>query len=180
LELADLPPKLPIAGEPRCSIIILAFNKAGYTALCLRSVLTEIDSAAAEIIVVDNASTDNTSEVLRKFGNRTDVIRNKDNLRFVDGCNFGAAAAKGRYLLFLNNDTVVLPGAIDTLLESVDRDETIGAIGPIFLYPDGRIQEAGGIVWRDASADLLAGEARRDRERTGWHAPSITCRGQLC
>jgi len=172
IDLADLPPKLPIAGEPRCSIIILAFNKAEYTSLCLRSVLKEIDSAAVEIIVVDNASIDNTSEVLRKFGNRIDVIHNEDNLGFVDGCNVGAAAAKGRYLLFLNNDTVVLPGAIDTLLESVERDETIGVIGPMFLYPDGRIQEAGGIVWRDASAHHF-GWGGSPRSRTYRLARSV-------
>jgi glycosyltransferase involved in cell wall biosynthesis len=75
------------------------------------------------------------------------VIENEENRGFVGACNQGAEAARGRYLLFLNNDTVVLPGWLDALVETVERDARAGAVGSLFLYPDGRIQEAGSVIW---------------------------------
>jgi GT2 family glycosyltransferase len=75
-----------------------------------------------------------------------------ENRGFVDACNQGAEAARGRYLVFLNNDTVVLPGWLDHLVETIERDARAGAVGSLFLYPDGRIQEAGAIVWSNGEA----------------------------
>ncbi len=106
----------------------------------------------AEVIVVNNASRDETGQLLSHFGDFVRVIDNDVNRGFVDACNQGAAVARGRHLVFLNNDTAVLPGWLDALLETVEGDETAGAVGPMFLYPDWRIQEAGGIVWRDGAA----------------------------
>ena len=67
----------------------------------------------------------------------------------MDACNQGAAAARGECVLFLNNDVVVLPGWLDSLLRTLDRDRSIGAVGAMLIYPDGRLQEAGAIIWRD-------------------------------
>jgi GT2 family glycosyltransferase len=129
------------------SVIIPVFNKAEFTFQCLRSLLREVDFSDAEVIVIDNASTDETAELLSRFRDRVRVISNAENRGFVDACNQGASVARGRYLVFLNNDTVVLPGWLDRLVETAERDARAGAVGSMFLYPDGRVQEAGAVVW---------------------------------
>ncbi|MFN2597876.1 MAG: glycosyltransferase [Pyrinomonadaceae bacterium] len=137
---------------PRASVVIPVFNKAEFTFQCLRSLAREVDADDAEIIVVNNASTDETGELLARFGDALRVVNNDENLGFVDACNQGARLARGRYLVFLNNDAVVLPGWLDELTRTIEADDSIGAVGSMFLYPDGRIQEAGAIVWRDGAA----------------------------
>ncbi len=133
------------------SIIIPVFNKVEYTFQCLRSLLREVDLAANEIIVVNNASHDETPRLLAHFSDLITVINNETNQGFVDACNQGAQAARGRYLIFLNNDTIVLPGWWRALVETVERDEQVGAVGSLFLYPDNTIQEAGSVIWRDGA-----------------------------
>jgi GT2 family glycosyltransferase len=141
-----------VESEPRASVIIPVFNKAEFTFQCLRALLCEIDFDETEIIVVNNASTDETTQLLARFGDFVRVVTNEENRGFVDACNQGARVARGRFLVFLNNDAVVLPGWLDELIETIERDKTIGAVGSMFLYPDGRVQEAGAIVWRDGAA----------------------------
>lgn len=140
------------AAGSQTSIIIPVFNKAAFTLQCLHSLIQEIDFHENEVIVVDNASTDETQRALTSFGDLVRVIRNEENRGFVDACNQGAAAARGKYLLFLNNDTKVLPGWLNHLVETIERDPANGAVGSMFLYPDGSIQEAGGIVWSNGEA----------------------------
>jgi len=146
----------PAAPDPSrpvtASVIIPVFNKAEFTFQCLRSLVREVDFGETEVIVVDNASTDETPELLSHFEGFVRVIRNDENRGFVDACNQGAAASRGRYLVFLNNDTVVLPGWLEALVETAERDQTAGAVGSMFLYPDGRIQEAGAVVWSNGEA----------------------------
>ena len=136
----------------RTSVVIPVFNKVEYTFQCLRSLLREVDFADTEVIVVDNASTDETARVLAHFEGFVRVLRNDSNEGFVDACNRGARESHGRFLVFLNNDTVVEPGWLTHLLDTVEGDARVGAVGSLFLYPDGRIQEAGAIVWRDGAA----------------------------
>ena len=134
------------------SVIIPVFNKAEFTFQCLRSLVRELDFADAEVIVIDNASTDETPELLAHFGGLVRVIGNGENRGFVDACNQGAGLARGRYLVFLNNDTVVMPGWLEALVETAERDGRVGAVGSLFLYPDGRVQEAGAVVWSNGEA----------------------------
>ena len=140
------------ARTPDASIIIPVFNKVEFTFQCLRSLLREIDFADTEIIVVNNASTDETAALLKRFQDLVTVIDNEENQGFVDACNQGAARARGRYLVFLNNDTVVLPGWLKHLKETAGTDERVGAVGSMFLYEDGTIQEAGAGVWQNGAA----------------------------
>ncbi|HEX8151246.1 MAG TPA: glycosyltransferase [Pyrinomonadaceae bacterium] len=138
----------PDPGRPvTTSVIIPVFNKVEFTFQCLRSLLREVDFRETEVIVIDNASTDRTRELLSHFRPFVRVIENGENRGFVDACNQGAEAARGRHLVFLNNDTVVLPGWLEHLVETVERDGRAGAVGSLFLYPDGRIQEAGSVIW---------------------------------
>jgi O-antigen biosynthesis protein len=133
----------------RTSIIVPVFNKVELTFQCLRSLLREVSFEENEVVVIDNASTDETRELLSHFGALVRVVRNEESRGFVDACNQGAAVARGRYLLFLNNDAIVHPGWLDALVEMLERDARAGAAGSLFLDPDGRIQEAGGIIWSD-------------------------------
>lgn len=144
---ADQPP-----AEVECSIIIPVFERAGFTWQCLRSLLAARVSASFEVVVVDNGSGDATTEVLDAFGERIRVVRNSANEGFVVACNQGAHAARGRHLVFLNNDTEVTDGWLDHLLATVRTFDSVGAVGAKLLYPGGVLQEAGGIVYADASA----------------------------
>lgn len=145
------------------SIIIPVFNKADFTFQCLRALFREIDLTRNEIIVVDNASTDETGQMLARLGNRVRVIRHSENKGFVEACNSGASAAHGKFLVFLNNDTIVQPDWLSSLVETIESDETVGAVGSMLIFPDGKMQEAGGIVWNDGSAHLYGyGERPED------------------
>ena len=146
------------------SVIIPVFNQAEFTFQCLRSLLREVDPRETEVIVVDNASTDETAELLTHFRGLVRVVENEENRGFVDGSNQGAALARGRYLLFLNNDTVVLPGWLAALVGTLEGDARAGAAGSMLLFPDGRIQEAGSIVWSDGET-LKYGKGKAPDDR---------------
>jgi|CXWL01.1.fsa_nt_gi GT2 family glycosyltransferase len=136
----------------RTSVVIPVFNNADFTFQCLRSLLSEIDLRSTEIIVVNDCSTDETHALLSLFRNKVRVVNNEKNSGFGETCNHGASVARGRYLVFLNNDTWVLRGWLDELEKTIEGNDSIGAVGSMFLYPDGRVQEAGGIVWRSGEA----------------------------
>jgi O-antigen biosynthesis protein len=136
----------------RKSIIICVHNHASYTFRCLRSLLSEIDPADTEIIVVNNASSDETDRLLSKLAGLIVVVKNADNVGFVKACNQGSAVASGEYLIFLNNDTVVHRGWLRHLVETIESDDLTGAVGSMLISPDGSLQEAGAIVWNDGTA----------------------------
>jgi len=141
---------LATSGAPLVSIVIPVHNKFAYTAACLRSLGAHADGIAFEVIVVDDCSSDTTAERLVEIaGIRT--IRNAQNLGFVGSCNAGAQEARGTFVLFLNNDTVVTSGWLAALLRCFDEEPDAGLVGAQLVYPDGRLQEAGGIVFNDAS-----------------------------
>ncbi|MFZ1390983.1 MAG: glycosyltransferase [Dokdonella sp.] len=141
---------VPTSASPRVSIVIPVHNKFPYTAACLRSLGAHASTTAFEVIVVDDLSTDTTeSRLARIDGIRS--IRNAENLGFVGSCNAGAAIAIGEYVLFLNNDTVVTAGWLDALLRCFDEQSDAGLVGSRLVYPDGRLQEAGGIIFNDGS-----------------------------
>ena len=154
--------------DPDVSILIAVWNKAHFTLRCLRALLAA--EARIEVIVVDNASSDETTALLALVEG-VHVIRNEANEGFLLATNRAAAAARGRELLLLNNDAFVRPGSIDAAIATLRSAPDIGAVGGRLILPDGKLQEAGSIIWSDGStlgyargAEPEAGEAmfRRD------------------
>jgi O-antigen biosynthesis protein len=139
------------SAEPVVSVVVVVWNHADLSLACLRALAAQAD-ATTEVIIVDNASTDETADLLSRLGGAV-VIRNATNLGFTMALNIGAKAARGEYLLFVNNDAVLGPETIQHLLKTVRRSSAIGAVGGKLVYPDGRLQEAGSIIWADGSCD---------------------------
>lgn len=137
---------------PQVSIIVPVHNKFLYTACCIYSLLSTRHSASFEIILADDCSTDATSIAFAGVGGTIRYLRNTFNLGFLRNCNSAAKAARGRFFVFLNNDTFILPNWLDELIAPFEPDDSIGLTGSKLLNVDGSLQEAGGIVWRDASA----------------------------
>jgi GT2 family glycosyltransferase/glycosyltransferase involved in cell wall biosynthesis len=141
--------ELPKSDVPEVSVLIVLYNRAELTLACLRS-LKEHYSGSLEIIIVDNASSDDTSKLLDRLrGVR--VIRNAENLNFLLAVNQAAREAHGKYLLVLNNDTQLLPGALESAFKTIGSSADIGAVGGRLILLDGTLQEAGSIIWRDGS-----------------------------
>ena len=135
---------------PDLSIIIPVHNQIRHTLAALESLALWPRRHSIEVLVGDDASTDATPTLLADIPGLT-LVRHATANGFLGNCNRTAAQAKGKYLLFLNNDTVVLPGALDALLDSFAENPDAGLVGARLLYPDGRQQEAGGIIWADGS-----------------------------
>jgi GT2 family glycosyltransferase len=136
---------------PVVSVVIPAYGNLPHTLACLRSVAACPPERPIEVIVVDDASpVDMVVELSKVRGLR--VLRNASNLGFVGACNAGAAAARGAFLLFLNNDTQVTPGWLDHLVDFLEAHPVAGIAGSRLVYPDGRLQESGAWIFSDGSA----------------------------
>jgi GT2 family glycosyltransferase/glycosyltransferase involved in cell wall biosynthesis len=143
-------PPLRTAGEPEVSIIMPVYNHWELTVACLRSLAFDSSATEYEVIAVDDASSDQTHDFLPKVeGIR--VVQLTQNSGFIGAVNAGLEAARGRFILLLNNDTVVKPGWLDALMRTIEVEENVGVVGAKLVYPDGTLQEAGGIIWRDGS-----------------------------
>lgn len=142
--------ELPKYEKPKVSIIIPVYNQFQYTYNCIKSILDTVEDVPYEVIVGDDESTDKTRKITKIIrGVRVNI--NHTDHGFLMNCNRAAQLAKGEYVLFLNNDTQVKENWLSSLLELIESDDRIGMVGSKLIYPDGGLQEAGGIVWKDAS-----------------------------
>jgi GT2 family glycosyltransferase/glycosyltransferase involved in cell wall biosynthesis len=139
----------PEVRSPEVSVIIPVFNQWALTRACLASIIASAPLDRLEVIVVDDASTDETARELPRVANLR-TVTSATNAGFTHSVNRGAQAARGRYLLFLNNDTRVYPGWLEGLVDAVG-DTNVAAAGSKLVYPTGLLQEAGGVIWNDGS-----------------------------
>jgi GT2 family glycosyltransferase/2-polyprenyl-3-methyl-5-hydroxy-6-metoxy-1,4-benzoquinol methylase len=151
--ITDYDPVVFIKEEkPVVSIVIPVYNQFDYTYNCLKSISQYSGSKIGyEIIIANDCSDDITTQINEVISN-INVITTDINLRFLKNCNNAAKQAKGKYILFLNNDTQVQDNWLSPLVELIEKDEKIGAVGSKLVYENGMLQEAGGILWNDASA----------------------------
>ncbi|OOG55555.1 glycosyltransferase [Rhodanobacter sp. C03] len=151
LDAPFIPFTVACSEAPRVSVVIPVHGKLPYTLACLRSIAHHGAEAAFEIIVVDDLSPDESATTLTQITGLR-LLSNTENLGFIGSCNAGAAIARGAFVLFLNNDTQVTPGWLDRLLDCFAEESGCGIAGSRLAYPDGRLQEAGGIVYADGEA----------------------------
>jgi len=135
------------------SIIIPVYNQWAYTQACLNSILVtcRANSIRYETILADDSSTDETQDMAKDYPGLR-VVRTPKNLGFLRNCNNAAKHARGQYLIFLNNDTLVLPGWLPPLFQLIEEDGSAAIVGSKLLYPDRTIQEAGAVLWNDGTA----------------------------
>ena len=175
-ESVVLVPIVPMALQPDVSIVIPVHNQWALTAGCLHSIATDFAAVGFEVIVVDDASSDETPEALGQVVG-VHVVTLLENQGFIAAVNAGIAVARGRYIVLLNNDTICAPGWVDALVRTAESDDTIGVVGAKLVYPDGRLQEAGGVIWRDASGHNYGRDQDPDDPAYGFVRDVDYCSG---
>jgi len=146
------------------SIIILNYNNSELLKKCLASVFNPVRKISFEVVVVDNASTDDPLIMIKRDFPPVKVIVNSENLGFSKANNQGISQSSGKYCLLLNNDTIVKPGAFEVLAEFMERHPSCGACGPKLLNEDGSLQRQGGLF---GSSFWNASEPKRAQFLTG-------------
>lgn len=151
-EVRSLATALPHAIDIDVSIIVPVHNKLLHTMGCLRSIMFAGSKYHFEIIVADDGSSDKTEQVIAELSDCIRLVRNSSPLGFLRNCNAATKQARGQWIVLLNNDTIVLPGWLDALIDTLIAKPKAGLVGAKLIYPDGVLQESGGIVWQSADA----------------------------
>ncbi|HEY1977134.1 MAG TPA: glycosyltransferase [Candidatus Baltobacteraceae bacterium] len=154
--------------SPLVTVVIPFYDRRDLTVRCLQSIADSwFESLDVQFVLVDDGSTDQTSAVATRLDG-VEYVRSAKNEGFVRACNRGAALARGKYVCFVNNDTIVRDGWLDYLVMTLEHDASVGIAGSKLLFPDGRLQEAGGILWRDATGWNVGRNEHADDPRYGF------------
>ncbi|MBF0122424.1 MAG: glycosyltransferase [Candidatus Omnitrophica bacterium] len=140
----------PKTTKPIVSIVIPVYNQFLQTYLCLKTVANTIAGLEYEVILCDDASTGAIKNI-HKFTKNLRVVRNRKNLGFLRSCNRAAGLARGEYLVFLNNDTTPRKDWLNHMVRIANADPKVGIVGARLFFPDGWLQEAGCIIFKDAT-----------------------------
>ena len=163
--------------NPEVSIIVPVFNQLNHTLACLISILESRPNLTYEIIIADDSSFDETKVTIPEIFDGVQVVSTPSNYGFLRNCNYAAKFAKGDYIVFLNNDVIVLPGWLEALVGSLKSDPMCGMVGSKLLNPDGSLQEAGGIVWKDGSAWNLGRNEDSEKPEYNYRKEVDYCSG---
>jgi GT2 family glycosyltransferase len=118
------------------SVVIVAWNAERYLELCLESLAKDPPRRSMEVLVVDNASADDTIEMVESKFPWVKLIKSKENLGFSKGNNVAIRQCKGRYIALVNPDVIVFPGCLDALADFLDENPKVGDVGPRVFNPD--------------------------------------------
>lgn len=150
---AEWTPEAQLRAIPSVSIVIPVYNKIEYTRPCVERILETAHSyIPLEVVVVDDCSTDATAAVIAELARadaRVRYVRNETNSGFLLSSNHGAEVATGDILIFLNNDTLPEPRWIEPLIQALNTQPAAGVVGGKLMYPDGTLQEAGGVIYNN-------------------------------
>lgn len=168
--MTDARPAAKARRSPELTIVLVSWNTKDVLKRCLTSVHVHTRGVAYETVVVDNASSDGTAEMLRTEWPHVRVIENRDNVGFARGCNQGMAMARGELVLLLNTDTYVEDDAVGTMVRFMRGRPDVAMSACRMLFPDGRLQHTAArslSVWRSLFEDLwlykLVSDERRNR-----------------
>jgi O-antigen biosynthesis protein len=142
--------RFPSFRRPRVSVLVVTYGGWAWTERALDALRSNTE-LPYEVVIVDNASPDETPDRLREHVRGAEVILNERNEGFGPANNAAAERARGELLVLLNPDALVRPGWLEPLIETLERDPRIGAVVPRLLDPGGTVQEVGSIVWADGS-----------------------------
>jgi O-antigen biosynthesis protein len=163
---------MPEYENPKVSLVIPLHARPDLTLACLRSIRDNTTHASYEVILVDDDA-DAETKLLLEGVTGAKILRNEKNLGYLRSMNRGASVARGRWLVLFNNDTEVTRGWLSAMLDCAESAEDVGVVTPKFIYPDGSLNEAGGIIWRDGTGmnygrgerpDLFQYEYRRETD----------------
>lgn len=140
--------------NPKVSILVPVYDELSFTVECITSIDRSKGTQRIEVVIADDASPDPAIDSIRKIEGLV-YARQPSNVGFLRNCNSALKLCRGEYLLLLNNDAQLLPGALDALVAVLDADPEVAAVGPKILYPDGRLQEAGCAVDRNGNSAMV-------------------------
>jgi GT2 family glycosyltransferase len=132
-----------VANGPSISVVTVTFNSEGFIRACCTSVAQNAGPVSVEHVVLDNGSTDATVDIIRKELPGVHLVENRKNLGFTAANNQGASMSRGRYIVFLNPDTIVPEGVFATMADRMDRDATIGVLAPRLVDQHGGLSDMG-------------------------------------
>lgn len=141
---------MPEYENPKVSLIIPVYAHAELTRACLESIRHHTTHVSYEVIVVDDRSDPETQSLLKSVRG-AEIVQNSENLGYLRSMNRGAGLARGKWLVLFNNDTEVTAGWLRAMVDCAESAEDVGVVTPKFVYPDGTLNEAGGIIWRDGT-----------------------------
>lgn len=141
----------PFEPRPVVTIIIVSYNMPHLLLLNLLSIKERTD-VSYRVVIIDNGSDQLTQSVLGRI-DQAKIVKNGANRGFPSACMQGAACSNEPFLCFLNNDVMLEPNCLSAALNNFSDDETVGAVGGRILLSDGRLQEAGSILWCDGTTN---------------------------
>ena len=152
---------------PVITVIVPVYNEIAQTLACLKTLRAQSVSVPYEVIIGDDVSPDPDHMVLSDIKGARH-LRHAENLGFIENCNTCADAARGEYIVFLNNDTLLHPGWLEELYQTYFEHDNVGIVGSKLIFPTGELQEAGGLIWEDASGWNWGRGERADHPRYNY------------